>query len=99
LAYHLVHTLRYQLKQQGIPLSWDSIRNLMSSRQRITMILPTDDHKTLHLRTTTQAEARQKRIYAALNIKSDPIGKCKKRLLVRKNLQCQPKTAKKYNLL
>ena len=28
LAYHLVHTLRYQLKQQGIHLSWDSICNL-----------------------------------------------------------------------
>jgi transposase len=36
LAYHLVHTLRYQLKQQGIHLSWDSIRNIMSTQQRIT---------------------------------------------------------------
>jgi len=77
LAYHLVHTLRYQLKQQGIQLSWDSIRNIMSTQQRITITLPTDDHKTIHLRTTTQAEARQKQLYAALNIKSDPIGKCK----------------------
>jgi transposase len=77
LAYHLVHTLRYQLKQQGIQLSWDSIRNIMSTQQRITITLPTDDHKTIHLRTTTQAEARHKQLYAALNIKSDPIGKCK----------------------
>jgi len=77
LAYHLVHTLRYQLKQQGIHLSWDSIRNIMSTQQRLTITLPTDDHKTIHLRTTTQAEARQKQLYAALNIKSDPIGKCK----------------------
>ena len=35
LAYHLVHTLRYQLKQQGIYLSWDSIRILMSTQQRL----------------------------------------------------------------
>ena len=77
LAYHLVHTLRYQLKQQGIQLSWDSIRNIMSSQQRLTITLPTDDHKTIHLRTTTQAEVRQKQLYNALNIKSDPIGKCK----------------------
>ena len=77
LAYHLVHTLRYQLKQQGIQLSWDSIRNIMSTQQRITITLPTDDHKTIHLRTTTKPELRQKQIYAALNIKSDPIGKCK----------------------
>ena len=33
LAYHLVHTLRYQLKQQGIHLSWDSIRNIMSTQR------------------------------------------------------------------
>jgi hypothetical protein len=39
--------------------------------------LPTDDHKTIHLRTTTQAEARQKQLYAALSIKPDPIGKSK----------------------
>jgi transposase len=77
LAYHLVHTLRYQLKRQGIHLSWDSIRNIMSTQQRLTITLPTDDNKTIHLRTTTQAEARQKQLYAALSIKPDPIGKCK----------------------
>jgi transposase len=49
LAYHLVHTLRYQLKQQGIHLSWESIRNIMSTQQRITLTLPTDDHKTMHI--------------------------------------------------
>jgi transposase len=77
LAYHLVHTLRYQLKQQGIHLSWDSIRNIMSTQQRITLILPTDDKITIHLRTTTQVEARQKQLYTALGIKADLIGKCK----------------------
>jgi len=35
LAYHLVHTLRHQLKLQGIHLSWNSIRNMMSTQQRI----------------------------------------------------------------
>ena len=77
LAYHLVHTLRYQLKQQGIHLSWNSIRHIMSTQQRITITLPTDDHKTIHLRTTTKAEMRQKQIYDALGIKPDLIGKYK----------------------
>ena len=36
LAYHLVHTLRYQLKQQGIHLSWDSIRNIMSTQPPVS---------------------------------------------------------------
>jgi transposase len=77
LAYHLVHTLRFQLKQQDIHLSWDSIRNIMSTQQRITITLPTDAHKTIHLRTTTKAEVRQKQIYDALGIKPDLIGKYK----------------------
>ena len=60
-----------------VTLSWDSIRNIMSTQQRITLTLPTDDNKTIHLRTTAQAEARQKQLYAALSIKPDPIGKSK----------------------
>jgi transposase len=77
LAYHLVHSLRFQLKQQGIHLSWDSLRNIMSTQQRITLKMPTDDNKTIHLRTTTQAEVRHKKIYDALGVKYDPLGKNK----------------------
>ena len=84
LAYHLVHTLRYQLKQQDIHLSWNSIRNIMSTQQRMTLTLPTED-KTIHLRTTTKVEVRQKQIYDALNIKPDLIGKCKT-IIDKKNL-------------
>lgn len=85
LAYHLVHTLRYQLKQQGIHLCWNSIRNIMSTQQRITITLPTDDHKVIHLRTTTKADPRQKQIYDALSLKSDLLGKSKT-ILDKKNL-------------
>jgi transposase len=77
LAYHLVHTLRFQLKQQGINLCWESIRNILSTQQRITMTLPTNRNQTIHLRTTTKAEVRQKQIYDALGIKADPLGKNK----------------------
>jgi transposase len=41
LAYHLVHTLRYQLKQQGIELSWQSLRQIMSRQQRLTITMAT----------------------------------------------------------
>jgi transposase len=77
LAYHLVHTLRYQLKLQGIHLGWDSLRKIMSTQQRLTIILPTDINKTIHLRTTTKPEVRQQQLFAALSIKPDPLGKCK----------------------
>ena len=42
LAYHLVHTLRHQLKEKGIHLSWESIRDIMATQQRVTLMLPTD---------------------------------------------------------
>lgn len=77
LAYHLVHTLRHQLKSKGIHLSWDNIRTLMSTQQRVTLILPTDAQTIIYLRTTTRAEAQQQEIYAALGIKPDPLGKRK----------------------
>ena len=77
LAYHLVHTLRYQLKQQGIHLSWESIRQIMSRQQRLTISMPTQEQTQIFVRTTTQAETQQKKIYEALNINPDPIGKQK----------------------
>ncbi|MCK5830258.1 MAG: hypothetical protein KAH20_08145 [Methylococcales bacterium] len=72
-----VHTLRHRLRLQGIHLSWDSIRNIMSTQQRLTITLPTDNDTIIHLRTTSKAEARQKQIDTALNINPDPIGKYK----------------------
>ena len=77
LAYHLVHTLRYQLKQQGIHLSWDSIRTIMATQQRITISMTTAENKTINLRTTTKAEPCHRQIYNALGAKYDPIGKIK----------------------
>jgi len=77
LAYHLVHTLRYQLKEQGIHLSWASIRQIMSRQQRLTISMPTIEQTTIYIRTTTKAETQQTKIYNALTINSDPIGKQK----------------------
>jgi transposase len=77
LAYHLVHTLRYQLKQQGIDLSWQSIRHIMSRQQRLTITMPTKDKQQLFIRTTTEAETRQQKIYDALGITTDALGKKK----------------------
>lgn len=77
LAYHLVHSLRYQLKQQGIHLSWQSIRQIMSRQQRVTISMPTQDKKQIFVRTTTQPETTQQTIYNALGIIPDPLGKQK----------------------
>ena len=72
LAYHLVHTLRFQFKAFSIHLSWDGLRRALEGQDRITVQLQRDDAKTLHLRKTTRAEPRQQLIYDALGISERP---------------------------
>ncbi len=52
LAYHLVHTLRFQLKAQGIHLSWNGLRQKLMGQDRVTVQLKRKDGKTLHIRKT-----------------------------------------------
>ncbi len=72
LAYHLVHTLRFDLKAQGINLSWDSLRKQLTGQDRVTIQLKQEDGKTIHIRKTTRAEQRQRRICDALAIEATP---------------------------
>lgn len=39
LAYHFVHTLRLQLKAQGIDDAWDTLRETFKGQQRITTVI------------------------------------------------------------
>ena len=75
LAYHVAHTIRFQLKNKGIHLSWKRLRNIMSSQQRVTVSLLTENNEVIHVRTTTRAEVGQKAIGDALGIRTDKIGK------------------------
>lgn len=77
LAYHVVHSIRYQLKEKGIHLSWRSIRDALSSQQRITVSMQTHRGDQIYLRASTRAEAHQQRLYEALGFSPDPIGKKK----------------------
>lgn len=70
LAYYLVHTLRTQLKGQGIHDSWETIRRTMENQQRVTATFQTQEGRAVHLRSTTRAEPAQKMIYDALGITS-----------------------------
>ena len=74
MAYHLVQTLRCQLKAKGVHDSWQTIRRKMENQQRITVILQREDGKTIHLRKTTRAEPQQSTIYKMLEISTQPGG-------------------------
>jgi transposase len=77
LAYHLLHTIRYQLKQKGINQSWKIIREIMNTQCRVTSTLTLKDKRIVNIRKTSRANAEQMVIYNALNINSVP-GETKK---------------------
>ena len=72
LAYHLVHTLRLQLKAGDIHDSWQTLRGKMETQQRVTAVFRCKNGKTVHLRKSTRAEPEQKQIYDALGVTSQP---------------------------
>ncbi len=55
LAYHIVHTIRFQLKASEIDLSWASLRRHLCTQQHVTVELK-------------RAEPRQQIIYDALGM-------------------------------
>lgn len=72
LAYHLVHTIRFKLKEQKIHSSWSSIRKILSNLCRITVSMLCKNGSTVHVRKSTRPEPKQQEIYSALGIKSHP---------------------------
>ena len=80
LAYHLVHTIRLQLKVCGIHWGWEGIRRQLEGQDRVTVELKRDDGKMVHVRKATRPEPRQQVIYDALGI-SDRPGKTEKTVI------------------
>jgi transposase len=72
LAYHFVHTLRFQLKAQGINLSWEGIRRQLDGQDRVTVVLRRDDGQVYHIRKATRPEPRQQIILDALRLPHNP---------------------------
>ena len=77
LAYHLVHTIRYQLKEKKIHSSWSGLRKQLRGQDRITITMQKKDGKVLHVRKSTRPEPRQQVIYDALNLSHYPGGTVK----------------------
>jgi transposase len=80
LAYHLVHSIRYQLKSQGIHLSWEGLRRQLEGQDRVTAMIHREDGQVYHIRKATRAEPRQRVIFDALGLPHYP-GKTEKTLI------------------
>lgn len=74
LAYHFVHSMRLQLKAQGVDESWQTLRQTLSSQQRITTTLIRRDRRVVHVRKATRPEPHQQRINEILGLSANPGG-------------------------
>jgi len=68
LAYQLVNTIRYMLKQKGINYDWKNIIRIMSTQKIQTIKLPTDK-KVMHIRKPSTPIKEVRQIYDATNCK------------------------------
>lgn len=80
IAYHILHTIRFKLRQKGIHHDWQTIRTLLSTHVRITTTMKRKDGKMIHIRKSCRPELFHKEIYDALNLPCQP-GKTIKTIL------------------
>jgi hypothetical protein len=69
LAYSILHTIRYKLKQNNIHYSWDRIKEILGTTHRVTTSMKCKDGTTLHIRQSELLNEEQKEIYNILDIK------------------------------
>ena len=72
LAYHIMHTIRFKLRQHGIRFSWGTIRKNMRTLTRTTTVMKMENQQQIHVRVSTEPEPFHKKILNALKIISLP---------------------------
>jgi transposase len=72
LAYHLLHTIRFKLRQKGVRFCWTTIRRQLSTQVRGTTTMKREDGKVIRIRKSSKAEAPHQVIYDALNLSYQP---------------------------
>jgi transposase len=80
LAYHLLHVIEQKLRSHGDHRSWDTILDILSTHQRLTIqydVQEQDQEKTIryHLNLCSNPEPEQKMIYHNLGLSGIPLGK------------------------
>ena len=74
LAYHFVHTLRLQLKAEGIDDSWETLRETLGTQRRVTATLQRRDGRAVHVRKATRPEPQHQTINKILALDPNPGG-------------------------
>jgi hypothetical protein len=69
LAYWLVSTIRYQLKQKGYNSDWREIIRKMSTQKCVTTSITNIENQVISVRKCTKPIREAKKIYDMLNFK------------------------------
>lgn len=77
LAYHILNAIETRLRSKGDNREWNTIKKVLSTHERSTVILKGTEKKVYHIRVSGNPEQCHKEIYKTLNVK-DPL-KRKKR--------------------
>ncbi|NTW33789.1 MAG: IS1634 family transposase [Bacteroidetes bacterium] len=72
LAYWLVNTVRYQLKQKGYNHDWREIIRIMNTQKCVTTSIENINNEIISVRQCTEPTAKVKEIYDLLNYKYAP---------------------------
>jgi transposase len=73
LAYHLLATIRRDLKKKGIHYRWQNLRRRLSTQMRVTVSVTNDRGERIYLRQTTDPEPFHLEIYRALGLPPKPL--------------------------
>jgi len=76
LAYHILHIIEYRLHQCGDHRLWTTIREVLSTHQRLTIEYNVKEQNQVqrhHLRLCSNAEPDHKQIYKNLGLKEVPL--------------------------
>ena len=75
LAYHLLISIETKLKEQGDTRKWSTIKNVLSTHTRGTVILHGEEKKVYKIRLSSQPESEHRDIYKKLGVKDPLISK------------------------
>lgn len=77
LAYQVVSTIRYQLKQKNITHDWRNIIRIMNTQKTVTNSMMNKKKQKIIIRTCSVPSVKTKQIYDALNYKYAPFNRLK----------------------
>lgn len=72
LAYHLLVSIEHQLREKGDARQWRTIKKVLNTHQRNTIIVTGNDGKIYHIRVSGMPEVAHQEIYKLLDVK-DPL--------------------------